>query len=85
MSLCSLAGVHDDACEVLFDAPFPEGSDLEGRCKGKCGAVLATGELLNLSKPHGVSVAGALLTAVRGICSGTQRGMGEATDSLLRW
>ena len=52
------AGVHEDACEVLFDAGYPEGSDLSGRCSGKCGGILAAGELLNLSKPHAVSVTG---------------------------
>ena len=56
--LHNCAGVHDDACEVLFDAEYPEGSDLSGRCAAKCGGILAAGELLNLSKPHAVSVSG---------------------------
>ena len=62
--VCAMpAGVHDDACEVLFDVPFPEGSDLSGRCNGKCGGILAAGELLNLSKPHAVAVTGACPSA----------------------
>ena len=27
----TVVGVHDDDCEVLFDAPFLGGSDLQGR------------------------------------------------------
>lgn len=59
MTFHMVVGVHDDACEVLFDLSFPEGTDLAGRCSSKCGAILAASELLNLSKPHAVAVTGA--------------------------
>lgn len=36
MSECDIdhwqvVGIHEDACEVLFDAEFPGGTDLNGR------------------------------------------------------
>jgi hypothetical protein len=30
-SVMQVVGIHEDACEVLFDADFPSGTDLNGR------------------------------------------------------
>lgn len=30
-SLMQVVGIHEEACEVLFDAEFPGGMDLNGR------------------------------------------------------
>ena len=55
----TVVGVHADALEVLFDAPFVGGTDLHGRADGTQGAVLAHDVCLNLSRPHAVAAAGA--------------------------
>jgi 5'-3' exoribonuclease 1 len=52
----TVTAVYDDVIEVLFDGgEFLGGTDLFGRCLGKCGALVLPGELLNLSKPQAVS------------------------------
>lgn len=50
-------GVYDEACEVLFDADFPGGTDLNGRVKGNAGAHVPRDLLLNLSRPATVPLA----------------------------
>ena len=49
--------------EVVFDAPFPGGTDLQGRCVGSVGALLPATELLNAT-PTGPTVGGAANNAV---------------------
>ena len=55
----TVVGVHDSFLEVLFDVSFEGGSNLGGRCHGNHGAVVAPKSLVNLSRPHAVSTAGA--------------------------
>ena len=55
----TVVGAHDDALEILLDAPFPGGDDLHGRCDGAQGAVLAPAACLNLSRPHAIAATGA--------------------------
>lgn len=55
----TVVGVHEGAVEVLFDADFIGGGDLQGRCQGRCGVMLPPADLLNLAKPHFSNVTGA--------------------------
>ncbi|KAK9818370.1 hypothetical protein WJX72_011521 [[Myrmecia] bisecta] len=54
----TVVGVHEDACEVLFDADFLGGNDLHGRCNGSCGLIIPADQLLNLSKPQAIQATG---------------------------
>ncbi|DBA92644.1 TPA: hypothetical protein ACH3X1_002861 [Trebouxia sp. C0004] len=55
----TVVGVHEGAVEVLFDADFIGGGDLQGRCQGRCGIMLPPADLLNLAKPHFSNITGA--------------------------
>ncbi|KAA6417737.1 MAG: 5 -3 exoribonuclease 1, partial [Trebouxia sp. A1-2] len=55
----TVVGVHEGAVEVLFDADFIGGGDLQGRCQGRCGVMLPPADLLNLAKPHFSNITGA--------------------------
>lgn len=50
--------MHEGALEVLFDAEFIGGGDLQGRCQGRCGIMLPPADLLNLAKPHFSNITG---------------------------
>ncbi len=54
----TVVGVHEGALEVLFDADFIGGGDLQGRCQGRCGVMLPPADLLNLAKPHFSNITG---------------------------
>eukprot|EP00884_Botryococcus_braunii_P018829 jgi/Botrbrau1/562/Bobra.0010s0030.2 len=56
----TIVGIHDDACEVLFDVEFPGGTDLHGRCLGHCGMIMPANQLLNTSNPRAINVTGNL-------------------------
>ena len=56
----TVVGVHEGALEVLFDADFIGGGDLQGRCQGRCGTMLPPADLLNLAKPHFINLQGGL-------------------------
>lgn len=59
----TVVGVHEGALEVLFDVDFIGGGDLQGRCQGRCGIMLAPADLLNLAKPHFINLQGNLCSA----------------------
>ncbi|BDA46451.1 5'-3' exoribonuclease 1 [Coccomyxa sp. Obi] len=67
----TVVGIHEEACEVLFDAEFPGGMDLNGRCRGKCGTILPGDQLFNLSQQQPVAAVGAKVV---------RRGSGAALD-----
>ena len=57
----TVVGVHEGALEVLFDADFIGGGDLQGRCQGRCGVMLPPADLLNLAKPHFSNITGLVM------------------------
>ena len=54
----TVVGMHEGALEVLFDSDFVGGGDLQGRCQGRCGLMIAPADLLNLAKPHFSNITG---------------------------
>jgi len=57
----TVVGVHEGALEVLFDADFIGGGDLQGRCQERCGVMLPPADLLNLAKPHFSNITGLVM------------------------
>jgi len=56
-----VVGVHEGALEVLFDADFIGGGDLQGRC----GVMLPPADLLNLARPHFSNITGLVMACAR--------------------